>query len=208
MGRTFSRGLLAALCTTVNQLERNSDLAPDDRALTWLKGMLLRRITGLEVVERPPVSREVLHETEAPAAILQPHVASNWPTLGRWMPAKMSAKVANTLWDFFGCLSARCVLSSDLSAVHRMDNLRRGERRTFYLSWPPLRVWIVGNRPYRSADHFGKLRSCGRVERCVDAHHSLCRSGAWRQAGSARLGWFRRAPAFACRARRYGTRVR
>lgn len=78
MRRRPSRGLLDVLRSTVDQIGRNTDLAPGDPALTRLKGALLRSIADLELVDtslvsvvdtaaalndgRAPLPAEVVHE--------------------------------------------------------------------------------------------------------------------------------------------------
>jgi len=69
VGRKPSRRLLNVLRTTVDQLERNTDLAPGDPALVQLKGILLRRIADLEVAAAPvsDLETDLLSVVDAPA---------------------------------------------------------------------------------------------------------------------------------------------
>jgi hypothetical protein len=65
-----SRRLVSVLRSTIDQLARNTDLAPDDPALTQLKGALLRRVADLELLDTPLVSgvdtAAVLNDGRAP----------------------------------------------------------------------------------------------------------------------------------------------
>ena len=71
MGQRPSRRLLNVLRTTVDQLERNTDLAPGDPALVHLKGLLLLRIAELEAATAglpvPELEADLLSVVDAPA---------------------------------------------------------------------------------------------------------------------------------------------
>ena len=71
MGSRPSRELLNVLRRTVDQFERNTDLAPDDPALVELKRLLLCRIAELQMLEDSPVLTDALRNAK-PTAILQP----------------------------------------------------------------------------------------------------------------------------------------
>src|SRR5258708_40343840 len=66
-----SRELLNVLRRTVDQFEKNTDLAPDDPVLVELKHVLLQRIAELQMLESSPVLADV-NLTEKPTTIDQP----------------------------------------------------------------------------------------------------------------------------------------
>lgn len=74
-----ARRLLKVLRATVDQLGRNTDLAPDDLVLTRLKRALLRRIADLEIADASLVSvvdtAAVLYDGGAPVPVKVAHEA-------------------------------------------------------------------------------------------------------------------------------------
>jgi hypothetical protein len=77
MGRSPSRRLLSVLRATVDQLEKNTDLAPDDPGLVDLKRILLRRIADLQAFESSPL--DVVTAPKEPIANLKPTTRNDPP---------------------------------------------------------------------------------------------------------------------------------
>jgi hypothetical protein len=72
MRRVPTPKLLSVLRTTVSQLEKNTDLAPDDPALADLKKALLHRIANLQMESAPESNPSPEKPIEVPNPAVKP----------------------------------------------------------------------------------------------------------------------------------------